>query len=122
MMYAVVLQNAAEGQRLEDYERRVASQQERVEEDEEEDDEIGADAELAGEENELRDASLEHPQNSDIQSLLNHSERLQIDQQPDVDRSIDNINNQLNRNLSVNRENTDEQPPQSSLIQETTEV
>ena len=70
MMYAVVLQNAEEGQRLEDYERRLATQQQNNAE-EEDDDEEEAPAEEAPEE---ADPSVSHhtelPQNSDIQSLF----------------------------------------------------
>lgn len=66
MMYAVVLQNAAEGQRLEDYERRLAIQQQNNQEDEDEEEEEAPAEEAQHEE---ADPS-EPPQNSDIVSMI----------------------------------------------------
>lgn len=50
MMYAVVLQNAAEGQRLEDYERRMAANNAQQEE---EDAEVEEDHESQGDQMEV---------------------------------------------------------------------
>jgi hypothetical protein len=83
MMYAVVLQNAAEGQRLEDYERRLATQQNQAEEEDDEEDEIPVE-EAPEEADPSVSHHTEHPQNSDIQSLLE-----QPPQEADIERSIE---------------------------------
>lgn len=118
MMYAVVLQNAAEGQRLEDYERRIANQQQNNQEDEDEEEEEAPAEEVQEEADPSVSHHTEHPQNSDIQSLL---EQPAQNLDAEIDRSIEQVNNQLNRNFAtgLRRENLqapEEQPQQSSLI------
>jgi hypothetical protein len=83
MMYAVVLQNAAEGQRLEDYERRLATQQNAAE-DEEEDEDDAIPEEAPEEADPSVSHHTEHPQNSDLQSLLE-----QPPHEADIERSIE---------------------------------
>lgn len=114
MMYAVVLQNAAEGQRLEDYERRIANQQQNNNLEEEDEDEEDIPAEEGHEEADPSASHhTEHPQNSDIQSL---QEQPAQNLEAEIDRSIENVNNQLNRHLPRQQQEQEEQT--SSLVQE----
>ena len=117
MMYAVVLQNTAEGQRLEDYERRIATQQQQsnnLDEEDEEEEDIPAE-----EGHEEADPSVSHhtenPQNSDIQSLL---EQPAQNLEAEIDRSIENVNNQLNRHFPRQNLQQEHEEQSSSLVQD----
>lgn len=120
MMYAVVLQNAAEGQRLEDYERRIANQQQQAQEEEDEEEEEAPAEEAQEEADPSVSHHTEHPQNSDLQSLL---EQPAANLEAEIDRSLENVNNQLSRNFAVSlrrdaQQQEGEEGQQSSLVQE----